>query len=116
MKKYGSIFCFIVFILTFNTGCTSTSVKSNVLASDQSSNTLVVYADGRMELNSRFVNKEDVVIYADGRGGERAAIKVRVPIHSDFYRDSIIVVRVQKQHSQIIAEEKSELIKSDIIN
>ena len=71
---------------------------------------LYVYEDGRIEYNSRFVNKDDVVIYSDGRGGEKAAIKVRVPIHPDFYRDSIIVVRVVNKFDEAITQNETEKV------
>lgn len=54
---------------------------------------LVIYPDGTMMLNGRTMNKKDVVIYPDGRGGERAAVRVYVPIHPDFFRDTIPVQR-----------------------
>ena len=54
---------------------------------------LVIYPDGTMMLNGRIMNKKDVVIYPDGRGGERAAVRVFVPIHPDFFRDTIPVQR-----------------------
>ena len=56
---------------------------------------LVIYADGTMMLNGRTMNKEDVVIYPDGYGGERAAVRVFVaPLHPDFFRDTIPVDRI----------------------
>lgn len=55
--------------------------------------TLMVYPNGNMKLNERPIDSRDVVIYPDGRGGERAAVKMRVPIHPDYYRDSIVVER-----------------------
>lgn len=55
---------------------------------------LYVYDDGRMRLNDRYVDPGDVVIYRDGYGGERAALKMRVPLHPDYYRDTIIVERL----------------------
>ena len=55
---------------------------------------LTVYQDGTMEFRDRRLPEEDVIIYPDGFGGERAAIKMRVPLKdSDFYRDSIRVNR-----------------------
>lgn len=54
---------------------------------------LYVYEDGSMMLNDRSVDPDDVVIYPDGFGGERAALKMRVPLHPDYYRDTIIVER-----------------------
>ena len=52
-----------------------------------------IYPDGMMEFKGRIMNKKDVVIYEDGRGGEFAAVKLNIPRHSDFYRANIIVVR-----------------------
>lgn len=54
---------------------------------------LIIYPDGKMMLNGRIMSKRDVVIYSDGRGGERAAVRVYVPIHPDFFRDTIPVQR-----------------------
>lgn len=54
---------------------------------------LVVQSDGSFVLNNRNVVKSDVIIYPDGFGGEKAAVKVRNPIHPDFFRDTIIVRR-----------------------
>jgi len=54
---------------------------------------LYIYSDGRMEFNNRTMNEEDVVIYEDGRGGERAAVKLRIPRYPDVYRDTITVER-----------------------
>jgi hypothetical protein len=55
---------------------------------------LYVYADGSMEFRNRKLDADDVIIYDDGRGGERAAVKLSLePLHPAFYRDSIIVVR-----------------------
>ncbi len=112
MKKYYTLITFLAFIL-FSTACTSTY---NVVESSEPDNTLLVYEDGRMEFNSRFLNDDEVVIYNDGRGGERAAIKVRVPIHSDFYRDSITVVRVVDQLDESIADGRGDAVNSDIVN
>jgi hypothetical protein len=113
MKKYYTLISFLAVILS-STACTST--MSNVVESSEPDNTLLVYEDGRMEFNSRFVNNDEVVIYNDGRGGERAAIKVRVPIHSDFYRDSIIVVRVADQFDESVADDQYDAVNTDIIN
>ncbi len=61
---------------------------------------LTVRADGSMEFRNRTMNAEDVIIYNDGRGGERAAVKMSLePLHPPFYRDSIIVVREKSEDS-----------------
>ncbi len=52
-----------------------------------------IYPDGMMEFKGRIMNKKDVVIYEDGRGGELAAVKLFVPRRPDFYRGNVIVVR-----------------------
>jgi hypothetical protein len=116
MNKYISHALVIVTCCLLNTACTSTQPVNNVVESSALDNILLVYEDGRMEYNSRFLNVDDVIIYADGRGGERAAIKVRVPIHSDFYRDSIVVVRVVKQHEESIADSQNDYLNTDHIN
>lgn len=55
---------------------------------------LIVHRDGSMELDHKPVSPHDVVFYPDGYGGEKAAVRVRLePLHPDFFRDTIIVVR-----------------------
>ncbi len=55
---------------------------------------LVIFSDGSMEFRNRKIDAKDVVIYADGRGGEKAAVKISLePLHPPFYRDTIVVVR-----------------------
>lgn len=73
-----------------SSGCAPVSEKQPVL---DSVNVLYVYDDGTMKLNDRHVDPDHVVIYGDGFGGERAALKMRVPLHPDYYRDTIIVER-----------------------
>jgi hypothetical protein len=107
MKKYLSHVCILAISILSATACTTTPITTNVVASSDSRDTLFVYEDGRMEFNSRFVNDEDVVIYQNGRGGEQAAIKVRVPIHPDFYRDSITVVRVVNKFDESIGQRET---------
>lgn len=104
MKKHRLLDCVLAVVILSTSACTSTPVTNYVAETHEQDNRLIVYADGRMEFKSRFVNEEDVVIYPDGRGGERAAIKVRVPIHPDFYRDSIVVVRIVKKHAETIGQ------------
>jgi len=104
---------YILFIFLFLTAaCTTTPIADDFVKSPEYEETLFVYEDGRMKLNSRYVDGEDVVIYADGRGAERAAIKVRVPLHPDFYRDSILVVRVVNKFEESVAQNKSEEVES----
>ena len=56
---------------------------------------LTISADGSMRLMGRPIPAEDVVIYPDGYGGEKAAVKVSLePLHPPFYRDTIIVKRL----------------------
>jgi len=70
-------------------GCSA--VTSQQAAAPQQ--VLYVHHDGRMLLNDRPVDPADVIIYPDGFGGERAALKMRVPLHPDYYRDTIVVER-----------------------
>jgi hypothetical protein len=104
--KNSSLFSSIfLFALLFCSACTMTPKTTAVSDPVEEQDTLYVYEDGRMQFNSRFVNDDDVVIYSDGRGSERAAIKVRVPIHPDFYRDSILVVRVENKFDESISQQ-----------
>lgn len=54
---------------------------------------LYIRPNGEMRLNHTPVEADDVVIYPDGRGGERAAVKVRTEVHPPYYRDTIAVIR-----------------------
>lgn len=71
--------------------CTSSQFASK--PSEKKEEIMVVYPDGTMMLNGRIMNDKDVVIYPDGYGGERAAVRVFVPLHPDFFRDTIPVER-----------------------
>jgi len=90
----------IIFLLAsvLMTSCATSSQPITVAERDQ--DILHIYPDGKMVFNGRVMNEEDVVIYDDGRGGERAAVKLLVPLsryqsqpYSEFYRDTIIVER-----------------------
>ena len=116
MNKYISHLSILAITLLLNTACTTSPTTTRMAESANSDKILLIYEDGRMEFNSRFINKEEVVIYDDGRGGERAAVKVRVPIHSDFYRDSIVVVRVEQQGKKSVADSKVERMIDGNIN
>lgn len=55
---------------------------------------LLIRSDGLMEFRNRPVADDDVIIYSDGYGGEKAALRVRMePLHPDFFHDSIVVER-----------------------
>ncbi len=78
--------------------CTSTSPRSvPVQTGDKKADQLFIYPDGSMKFRDRFVDAKNVVIYPDGFGGERAALKMVVPLHPDYYRDSISVVRTEEK-------------------
>ncbi len=66
---------------------------------------LTVQTDGVMRYRDRTMPEKDVIIYEDGRGGERAAVKVLVPLHPDYYRDSIIVKREENPEEGASGEE-----------
>lgn len=112
MKNNTLLFPVLVTILVFASACTTTNIKDNVVESEKSRETLYVYEDGQMKLDSRYVDSKDVVIYSDGRGGEKAAVKVRVPIHAPFYRDSIIVVRVENKFEESVTQNESEEVEN----
>jgi len=55
---------------------------------------LVIYPDGSMHFHGKPIPARDVVIYPDGYGGEKAAVRVHMePLHPDYFRDTIVVQR-----------------------
>jgi hypothetical protein len=96
----------LLITFTFISACNSASVKNNDLSVNNTDkkNILYIYQDGRMKFRSRYLNKEDVIIYEDGRGGEKAAIKMRVPRYPEHYRDSIVVVRVDNEMENAVSQ------------
>lgn len=54
---------------------------------------LYILPDGTMMFKGRIMNKNDVVIYDAAQRGERAAIKLIIPLHPDAYRDNLTVER-----------------------
>ena len=74
-------------------GMAACAPQSSVMQTQKEPEILTVRSDGTMVFNQRTLNEEDVVIYPDGFGGERAAIKVYVPLKPDFYRNTIRVQR-----------------------
>ncbi len=100
-KKFTSV-CLTVLLTGILFSATSVIAEE---ADKKEQEIFYIYPDGTMEFRGRIKNKEDVVIYEDGRGGERAAIKIIVPRnplnrypkqrHSHFYRDNITVERIE---------------------
>ena len=99
-----SLSLFGVIILT--SACSNSSIKDNAsaIAGTEKENILYIYKDGKMRFRSRYLNEEDVVIYEDGRGGEKAAVKLRVPRYPDYYHDSIVVIRVDESVENSISQ------------
>ena len=95
----------IIFLFTSLLIASCATEKKPVSASEKEQEVFYIYPDGTMEFRGRIKNKEDVVIYENGRGGEFAVIKIIVPLnprsqftkprHSHFYRDNIIVERIE---------------------
>ncbi|MEJ2761498.1 MAG: hypothetical protein P8126_08175 [Gammaproteobacteria bacterium] len=74
-------------------GCSGFPVASNWKGPD----ILFIYPDGHMSFRNHPVPTEDVVLYPDGYGGEKAAVRVHMqPMHPDFFRASIVVERLGK--------------------
>lgn len=90
LTKNLTVACLAVLLLA---GCSGFPVASNWKGPD----ILVVYPDGHMSFHNHPVPRRDVVIYPDGYGGEKAALRVHMqPLHPDFFRDSILVERLGK--------------------
>ena len=88
-KKFTSV-CLMALIIGLLFPATSVIAEET---SEKGQEIFYIYPDGMMEFRGRIMNKKDVVIYGNGRGGELAAVKLNVPRHADFYRANIIVVR-----------------------
>ena len=74
-------------------GCMGSPVKKTA-SEPAEPEKLYISSDGTMIYRDRPINSDDVVIYPDGFGGERAAVKLSLePLHPPFYRDTIVVVR-----------------------
>jgi hypothetical protein len=80
-------------ILMLLAGLNACAMQTAVTGKNKGPEVLTVQKDGTMILNDRTMNEKDVIIYPDGFGGERAAVRVHVPLKSDFYRDTIRVQR-----------------------
>jgi hypothetical protein len=73
-------------------GCTGTPLREAAAAAGPEK--LIIHPDGSMIFRERLMAAEDVVIYPDGFGGEKAAVRIRYePVHPDFFRDTIVVER-----------------------
>lgn len=107
MKKNYLLIALTFTVTLIISACNSMPVENNFTNVVEFKETLYVYNDGRMRFNSRYLDAKDVVIYSDGQGGEKAAVKVRMPIHSDFYRDSIVVIRVVDVSDDSVAQNES---------
>lgn len=70
---------------------------------------LHIYPDGSMRFRGRPIPERDVVIYEDGFGGERAAVRIRMePLHPDFFRDTIVVERVRVEREKTLEKTQDE--------
>jgi len=76
----------------FLAACNNTAMIKTV---DNEPDTLQIYPDGKMIFRDRILPTQDVFIYPDGFGGEKAAVKLYTPYHPPFYRDHIIVERLE---------------------
>ena len=87
-SKYFTCCLFIACFLS--SGCLLAPEQKPVKKAQEK---LTVNTDGSMEFRNRKLPDGDVIIYPDGSGGEKAAVKVYDPLHPDYYRDSIRVER-----------------------
>ena len=90
MIKTKLVICMFILISIFSVACNK---QTAIHSAESEPLKLIIHTDGSMELRERLLSTDDVVLYQDGKGGERAAVKIYVPLHPDFYRDSIVVER-----------------------
>lgn len=74
-----------------------------VVSKEKGKDILYILPDGSMMFKGRLINEKDVVIYDAKQRGERAAIKIILPLHSDAYRDNI---SVERQEVDVVVERK----------
>jgi hypothetical protein len=73
------------------------------LPSHENPGKLVIYPDGSMAYRNRPIPKEDVVLYPDGYGGQKAAVRVHMaPLHPDFFQGAIVVERIRVPASETV--------------
>lgn len=93
-------------ILFFTTLFVTACGPTNVADKNNTPEVLTIYPDGTMEYRDRIMNEEEVIIYSDGKGGERAAVRVWNPLQppsrkdSKYYRDTIVVERIKPDAEQ----------------
>ena len=103
----------IIFIALIMAGCNQT--RPAMISNADDKQTLYVLPDGTMEYKGRVMADDDVVIYQDGFGGERAAVKLYFPLYSHAWRDTITVERVftdlpiAKQDVDLSGEDKTTI-------
>lgn len=79
-------------VLVLAAACTSMPASDRGVRA--TAETLTVREDGSMWFRNRPLPARDVIIYDDGTGGEKAAVRIRMePLHPDFFRDTIVVIR-----------------------
>jgi hypothetical protein len=94
----------IIILLLTSLLTLSCAVNEKPVASkERDKDILYVLPDGSMMFKGRLVNKDDVVIYDAAQRGERAAIKLIIPLHPDAYRDNI---NVERQEIDVAVERK----------
>ncbi len=92
----------VIFMMLF----TTLSMDQSVADEDKKPEILTIHPDGTMVFRNRTMNEDEVIIYPDGRGGEKAAVRVYEPIRplsrkrSYYYRDTIVVDRIDPEKEQ----------------
>ena len=84
-------------VLILLSGIVACASQNPVKQTQKEPEILTVLNDGTMIFRQRTINENDVVIYPDGSGGERAAIRIYVPYKPDYFRDTI---RVQREEME----------------
>lgn len=90
-------------VLIITAGLLLSACNDNTMIKEEDTavETLEIYSDGSMVFKDRLMPVKDVIIYPDGNGGEKAAVKIYFPmaLHPPFYRDSIVVERKESVYT-----------------
>ena len=90
VKQIPFFVCCTLALSALVSGCASGPPVTGVDASQPE--ILTVREDGSMWFRERLMPERDVIIYADGTRGEKAAVRIRIEqLHPDFFRDTIVV-------------------------
>lgn len=93
MEKSLKTILSVLLLASSNLACTTTHTTNHKHDLTYSPDEIIIFADGRVHYRQRLLSHDDVLIYNDIRGVEKAAVKMRTGVQPDYYLGSYTVVR-----------------------